>query len=102
MRTEASMTLPQLVSVFAIDPVVSTMIATFHGCALPCIDAIAVALTVRVLKPNTGIKRVLMVAVSVTFTALGTLPEALQVVPVISMLRHIGVTVGVMTPRLEL
>jgi hypothetical protein len=60
----------QLESVFeTIDAVPSKMIATFHGSALPCIEAVAVALTERVFTPNRAMKRVFTVVLLVTTTA---------------------------------
>ena len=52
------------------DEVASSTMATFHGCGAPCIDAVAVAATVMVLMPNTLIKKVGTLAVSVILMAL--------------------------------
>ena len=66
---------PQLLSTVAIDPVESRMIATFHGCDEPCMDAVAVAPSERVLTPNKAIKYVLIVVLFLTTTAFGEEPE---------------------------
>jgi hypothetical protein len=62
----SSVRLPQLLSAVAIDPVVSTMIATFHGCAMPCMDAVACATTGIVEIPKIFMKKVGTLADSVT------------------------------------
>jgi hypothetical protein len=68
-----SVTLPQFVSVVLIDPVASITIATFHGCACPCIDAVASADTLIVEWPNVTsfMKYVGTEADSITLTAFG-------------------------------
>src|ERR1700722_15949781 len=58
----SSVRLLQLESVVAIEPVVSTTIATFHGWATPCMDAVAIAFTVSVLTPKRLMKVVFNVA----------------------------------------
>jgi hypothetical protein len=93
----------QLLSVTFIDPVESTTIATFHGCAMPCMDAVAFVDTERLEMPNSAMKCVETVAVWVTTTALLTAPDVAHVNPAgISMLRHFCVTVVTTVPSLEL
>jgi hypothetical protein len=91
----------QLESVFeTIDAVPSKMIATFHGCAFPCIEAVAVAFTDRVFTPNRAMKRVFTVVLLVTTTAFAAELE-LHVWPVgMSMLTHRVCTNVLTVPRL--
>src|ERR1035441_10527389 len=77
----------QLLSVVFIDPVESTMMATFQGWAMPCMDDVAVADTVTELKPNNFMKNVGTLVDCVTTTALSGAPG--QPDPFgISVLRH--------------
>jgi hypothetical protein len=83
----------QLLSVVAIDPVESTMMATFHDpepvlLDVPCMDAVAVAFTARVFTPNKAMKAVLILVLFVTTTALAEV-VLVHVDPTgISMLTH--------------
>src|ERR1017187_4877793 len=67
-----SETLPQLASLVVIDPVASKMIATFHGCVAPCIDATAVACVISFLTPNSPMNHVGMLTCSVILMAFAT------------------------------
>jgi hypothetical protein len=95
----------QLESATFIDPVESTMIATFQGCTTPCMEAVACAAIGIVEIPNIFMKKVGTLAVSKTWTAfagLGELPVKHFVPAGISKLRHFVVTVVVADTRLTL
>ena len=57
-----------MLSVEAIDPVESTMMATFQGFETPPMEAVAVAATGMLLKPNTPRSQVGTLVVSLTWT----------------------------------
>jgi hypothetical protein len=88
-----------LVSVALIDPVASSITATFHFCETPCIDAVATAEILMVFFPNTAMNVVGMLADSVTCTAFAGEPVP-QVVPLgMSVFRHFVDTLVVTVPR---
>jgi hypothetical protein len=96
-----SLTPPQLESADDIDPVASRMIATFHGSALPCMDAVATAAIFIVFFPNRLRNVVGMLADSVTCTALEGEPVVHWLPLGSSMLRHFWVTDVTTVPMYE-
>jgi hypothetical protein len=88
----------QFESVWPIDPVVSKMMAIFHGFG-PLGAAVAMALTVSVETPKSFMKYVGTLADSFTLTVFGTLPEAEHDVVGISALMQGVVTVVVTVPK---